>query len=201
MSITDRSTYVIPKWRIMGIVQQTKYLVLKNFHIKKRNKRETLQEILIPIWLIVMLAIVKRRLLTELKPAVRENEIPTAKISSMGLAGLPGIASSKPNIGYVTNNLANAGSVMEIVRNTSKDSAKYVEFNTTDSLIAFYMEHTNLLVGIEFWNGKEKGLAYTLRVPRGRLPLPKNRLVGEYSYTYVHYGIAPTEKRPTGKCK
>ena len=185
----------------MGIVQQTKYLVLKNFHIKKRNKRETLQEILIPIWIIVTLAIVKRRLIMELKPAVRENEIPTAKISSMGLAGLPGIASSKPNIGYVTNNLANAGSVMEIVRNTSKDSAKYVEFNTTDSLIAFYMEHTNLLVGIEFWNGKEKGLAYTLRVPRGQLPLPKNRLVGEYSYTYVHYGIAPTEKRPMGKCK
>ena len=184
----------------MGIVQQTKYLVLKNFHIKKRNKRKTLQEILIPIWLIVMLAIVKR-LLTEPKPAVRENEIPTAKISSMGLAGLPGIASSKPNIGYVTNNLVNAGSVMEIVRNTSKDSAKYVEFNTTDSLIAFYKEHTNLLVGIEFWNGKEKGLAYTLRVPRGRLPLPKKRLVGEYSYTYVHYGIAPIEKCPTGKCK
>ena len=184
----------------MGIVQQTKYLVLKNFHIKKRNKRKTLQEILIPIWLIVMLAIVKR-LLTEPKPAVRENEIPTAKISSMGLAGLLGIASSKPNIGYVTNNLANAGSVMEIVRNTSKDSAKYVEFNTTDSLIAFYKEHTNLLVGIEFWNGKEKGLAYTLRVPRGRLPLPKKRLVGEYSYTYVHYGIAPIEKCPTGKCK
>ena len=165
----------------MGIIQQTKYLVLKNFHIKKRNKRETLQEILIPIWWIVLLVIIRRTIPTELKPAVGENEIPTANISSMGLAGSQGNAGSKPNIGYVTNNLASAGPVMEIVRNASKDGANYLEFNSTNSLLAFYKEHTNLLVGIEFEKGKEKGLAYTLRVPGG-LPSPKNKLVGECSY-------------------
>ena len=127
------------------------------------------------------MVIIRRTIPTELKPAVGENEIPTANISSMGLAGSQGNAGSKPNIGYVTNNLASAGPVMEIVRNASKDGANYLEFNSTNSLLAFYKEHTNLLVGIEFEKGKEKGLAYTLRVPGG-LPSPKNKLVGECSY-------------------
>lgn len=160
----------------MGILQQTKYLVLKNFHIKKRNKRETLQEILIPIWWIVLLVIIRRTIPTEVKPAVGENDIPTANISSIGLAGSSGNASGRPNIAYVTNNLTNAGSVMELVRNASKSAVNYLEFNTTDSMLAYYKEHTNLLVGIEFGKGKEKGLAYTLRVPGG-LPSPKNKLV------------------------
>ena len=160
----------------MPIVQQTKYLVLKNFHIKKRNKRETLQEILVPIWWILLLLIIRTAIKTKVQPAVKENEIPTANISTLGLSNRG--SQGNTSIGYVTNNIPNAVPVMELVINASKDAVDYLHFNNTDSMVSFYMEHSSLLAGIEFAKGKKNGLAYTLLVPGG-LPSPKNKLVGE----------------------
>ena len=175
-SIEGRSVGV--RCNVMGILQQTKYLILKNFHIKKRNKRETLQEILVPIWWILLLLIIRSSIPNKVEPAVKESEIPTANISNTGPQGN---ASKKPNIGYVTNNIPNAGPVMELVINASKDAVNYLEFNSTDSMVAFYKKYSEsrgLLVGIEFAKGGKKGLAYTLRVSEG-LPSPDNKLVGE----------------------
>lgn len=168
----------------MGILQQTKYLIVKNFHVKKRNKRETLQEILIPIWWILLLLLIKLGVRTKELPAVKESEIPTINVSTLGLSNSApqGNATEKPTIGYVINEVPNAVRVMELVQNASKEAVNYLEFNSTDSMLEYYREHgesKGLQVGIEFAKGKKTGVAYTIRLPVKVIPSTKNKLVGE----------------------
>lgn len=169
--------------KIMGILQQTKYLLRKNYHIKKRNKRETLQEILIPIWWILLLLLIKLGVRTKELPAVKDSEIPTFNISTLGLTNpSQGNVSSKPTIGYIINGVPNASPVMELVKNASKDVVNYVEFNSTDSMLDYYRKNSEskgLQVGIEFAKGTKQGLAYTIRVPVANMPSTKDKVVGK----------------------
>lgn len=168
----------------MGILLQTKYLLQKNFHIKKRNKRETLQEILIPIWWILLLLLIKLSVRTKELPAVTDSEIPTNNVSTLGLSNsVPqGNATSKPTIGFVINNVPNADRVMELVQNASNGAVTYLQFNSTDSMANYYRkysESSGLQLGIEFAKSKNKGVAYTIRVPVKAVPSTENKLAGE----------------------
>lgn len=168
----------------MGILQQTKYLLWKNFHIKKRNKRETLQEILIPIWWILLLLLIKLSVPTKEQPAVKDSEIPTNNVSTLGLSNeVPrGNATIKSTIGYVINDVPNAGRVIELVKNASGAAVNYLEFNSTDSMADYYRknsESSGLQLGIEFAKSKKKGVAYTIRVPVKAVPSTEDKLVGE----------------------
>lgn len=170
---------------LMGILLQTKYLLQKNFHIKKRNKRETLQEILIPIWWILLLLVIKLGVQTKELPAVTDNEIPTNNVSTLGLYNsVPqGNAATKPTVGYVINNVPNADRVMELVQNASNSAVSYLEFNSTDSMADYYRRYSEsrsgLQLGIEFAKSKKKGVAYTIRVPVKAIPSTENKLTGE----------------------
>ncbi|XP_078349015.1 cholesterol transporter ABCA5-like isoform X2 [Oculina patagonica] len=168
----------------MAILQQTKYLIVKNFHIKKRNKRETLQEILIPIWWILLLLVIKLGVRTKELPAVKESEIPTINVSTLGLSNSApqGNATEKPTIGYVINEVPNAVRVMELVQNASTGVVNYLEFNSTDSMLEHYRKHgesKGLQIGIEFAKGKKTAVAYTIRLPVAVIPSTKNKLVGQ----------------------
>lgn len=168
----------------MGILQQTKYLIRKNFHIKKRNKRETLQEILIPIWWILLLLLIKLGVQTKKLPAVKDSEIPTMNVSTLGLSEPQGNATEKPTIGYVINDIPNAIRVMELVQNASKGDVNYLEFNSSDSMLEFYRKYSEskrLQVGVEFAKSKKAaGVAYTIRLPVQVIPSTENKLVGEF---------------------
>ena len=168
----------------MGILLQTKYLLQKNFHIKKRNKRETLQEILIPIWWILLLLLIKLSMRTKELPAVTDSEIPTNNVSTLGLFNsVPqGNASTKPTVGYVINNVPNADQVMELVQNISNGAVNYLEFNSTESMADYYRrysESSGLQLGIEFAKSKNKGVAYTIRVPVKAVPSIEDKLTSE----------------------
>ena len=168
----------------MGILLQTKYLLQKNFHIKKRNKRETLQEILIPIWWILLLLLIKLSVRTKELPAVTDSEIPTNNVSTLGLFNsVPqGNASTKPTVGYVINNVPNADQVMELVQNISNGAVNYLEFNSTESMADYYRrysESSGLQLGIEFAKSKNKGVAYTIRVPVKAVPSIEDKLTSE----------------------
>ena len=168
----------------MGILLQTKYLLQKNFHIKKRNKRETLQEILIPIWWILLLLLIKLSVRTKELPPVTDSEIPTNNVSTLGLSAsvAQGNANAKPTIGYVINKVPNAARVMELVINASSGAVNYLEFNSTDSMEDYYRkysEKSGLQLGIEFATSKKEGVAYAIRVPAKAVPLAENKLAGE----------------------
>ena len=168
----------------MGILLQTKYLLQKNFHIKKRNKRETLQEILIPIWWILLLLLIKLSVRTKELPPVTDSEIPTNNVSTLGLSNSApqGNADTKPTVGFVINNVPNADRVMELVQNASNGVVNYLEFNSTDSMADYYRrysESSGLQLGIEFAKSKESGVAYTLRVPVKIVPSMENKLTSE----------------------
>ena len=174
---------------IMGILQQTKYLIRKNFHIKKRNKRETLQEILIPIWWILLLLLIKLGVQTKKLPAVKDSEIPTMNVSTLGLSEPQGNATEKPTIGYVINDIPNAIRVMELVQNASKGDVNYLEFNSSDSMLEFYRKYSEskrLQVGVEFAKSKKAaGVAYTIRLPVQVIPSTENKLVGEFRWFWL----------------
>lgn len=123
-------------------------------------------------------------------PAVRDSEIPTANISTMGPANFgPQGNSSKMNVGFVTNDIPNARRVIELMANYSKAAVNYLEFNSTDSMLDYYRkysESTGFGMGIEFAKGKNKGLAYTLRVTNKAIFNPQSKLVGKSICSIMH---------------
>ena len=169
----------------MGIFKQTKYLLRKNYLIKRRNLRTTLQEVLVPIWWIMLLFVIKLGVKTEELPAVSDSQIPTANISLLGSANFgPQGNSSRTIVGFVTNDIPNARLVIELMNNYTKAAVNYMEFNSTDDMLNHYRkysESTGFGVGIEFAKGKNKGLAYTLRVNNKVIPNVENKLVGKSS--------------------
>lgn len=168
----------------MRILQQTKHLIVKNFHIKKRNKRETLQEILIPIWWILLLLAIKIGVRVKKLPAVNDSEIPTFNVSTLEMPNPApqGNATVKPTVGFVLNNVPNADLVMKLVQSASISVVNYLEFNNTDSMLDYYRKNSEsqgLQIGIEFAKSKKAGVAYTIRVPVKAIPSTESRLVGE----------------------
>ena len=170
----------------MGILHQTKFLLWKNYLIKRRNRRETLQEVLIPIWWILILFAIRFSIRTKELPAINDSQIPVASISSQGPvsleAGPTGGNSNRPIVGYVTNNIPNARLVIDLMQSFSKSAVNYMEFNSTDSMLDYYRKYSESRrfgVGIEFAKGKNVGLAYTLRVNKKLFPNPENKLVGK----------------------
>lgn len=168
----------------MGVLQQTKYLIVKNFHIKKRNKRETLQEILIPIWWILLLLVIKIGVRVKKLPPVNDSEIPTINVSTLEIPNSTpqGNATVKPTVGFVINNVPNADHVMKLVQNASRSVVNYLEFNSTDNMLDYYRKNSEsqgLQIGIEFAKSKKTGVAYTIRVPVKDIPSTESKLVGK----------------------
>ncbi|XP_015768993.1 PREDICTED: ATP-binding cassette sub-family A member 5-like isoform X2 [Acropora digitifera] len=163
----------------MGVLNQTRYLLQKNFIIKKRNKRETLQELLIPLWWTILLLVLKKALYkTGELPAVSDRQIPTVDIFKL----VPRGNTSKSLVGYVTNGLSKASLTIELLKNSSQSEERYVEFNTTDSMLDYYRKYSEsrgFKMGIEFTKGKNQGLAYTLRLSKKNFPKADNKLVGQ----------------------
>lgn len=143
-----------------------------------------MQEILIPIWWILLLLLIKLSVRTKELPAVTDSEIPTNNVSTLGLSNsVPqGNATSKSTIGFVINNVPKADRVMELVQNASNGAVNYLQFNSTDSMANYYRkysESSGLQLGIEFAKSKNKGVAYTIRVPVKAVPSTENKLAGE----------------------
>ncbi|XP_074639186.1 cholesterol transporter ABCA5-like isoform X3 [Acropora palmata] len=163
----------------MGVLNQTKYLLQKNFIIKKRNKRETLQELLIPLWWTILLLVIKKAIYkTAELPAVSDRQIPTVDIFKL----VPRGNTNKSLVGYVTNGLSKASLTIELLKNSSQSEERYVEFNTTDSMLDYYRKYSEsrgFKMGIEFTKGKNQGLAYTLRLSKKNFPKADNKLVGQ----------------------
>ena len=167
----------------MGILKQTKYLLRKNYLTKRRNLRETLQEVLIPIWWVLILFVMKVTIPSTKLPAVKDSDIPTFDISTLG-PPKPGPQgnTSRFIVGYVINDIPNARRVIELINNISGKAVNYVEFNNTDSMLDYYRkysESTGFAIGIEFAKGKSEGMAYTLRVSKKSIPNTENKLVGK----------------------
>ena len=113
-----------------------------------------------------------------------DSEIPTNNVSTLGLLNsVPqGNAATKPTVGYVINNVPNADRVMELVQNISNGAVNYLEFNSTDSMADYYRrysESSGLQLGIEFAKSKNKGVAYTIRVPVKAVPSIEDKLTSE----------------------
>ena len=167
----------------MGILRQTKYLLRKNYLIKRRNLRETLQEVLVPIWWVVLLLVIGLSIPKQKLAPVRDSDIPTFNVSALApsSSGREGFI-----VGYVVNDIQNASRVIENMNNFS-GKVSYLEFNNTDSMLDYYRkysESTGFEMGIEFAKGKSDKMAYTLHVgtKSASIPNPEERLTGKCLY-------------------
>ena len=175
--------------REMGVLNQTKYILRKNYLIKRRNLRETLQEVLIPIWWILILFAIRLGVKSKELPVVKDSEIPIANVSSPGLTSFGSQSNSSRAIGYVINDVPNARLVIELISNHSKAAVNFIEFINSDSMLDYYRKYsasTGFSLGIEFAKGKNKGLAYTLRVSKKEFPKPDEWLVGKVAFILLH---------------
>lgn len=167
----------------MGLLHQTKFLLRKNYLTKRRNLRQTLQEVIIPIWWILILFVIKLSVRTKELPAVKDSEIPVATISQQGPVSFgPSGNSSRPIVGYVTNDVPNARQAIDLIKN-SNSAVNFMEFNSTGSMLDYYKDYSEsrgFAVGIEFSKGKNVGLAYTLRVNKKLFPDPEKKLYGKF---------------------
>lgn len=179
----------------MGVLNQTKYILRKNYLIKRRNLRETLQEVLIPIWWILILFAIRLGVKSKELPAVKDSEIPIANVSSPRLASFGSQGNSSRAIGYVINDVPNARLVIELISNHSKAvkaAVNFMEFNNSDSMLDYYRKYsasTGFALGIEFAKGKNKGLAYTLRVNKKEFPKPDEWLVGKLAFALCEFKL------------
>ena len=167
----------------MGILRQTKYLLRKNYLIKRRNLRETLQEVLVPIWWVVLLLVIGLSIPKQKLAPVRDSDIPTFNVSALApsSSGREGFI-----VGYVVNDIQKARRVIENMNNFS-GKVSYLEFNDTDSMLDYYRkysESTGFEMGIEFAKGKSDKMAYTLHVGKKSAPIPnpEERLTGKCLY-------------------
>ena len=166
----------------MGVLNQTKYILRKNYLIKRRNLRETLQEVLIPIWWILILFAIRLGVRSKELSAVSDSEIPIFNVSSPGPMSFGPQGNASRSIGYVINDIPNARLVIELMSNYSKAAVNFMEFNNSNSMLDYYRkysESTGFALGIEFAKGKNKGMAYTLRINKKQFPKSDEWLVGK----------------------
>ena len=129
-----------------------------------------------------MLFLIKLGVRTTELPAISDGEIPSSVISTSGSVNdKPKNNSVEPTVGYVTNDLTTACTVMDFVTNYSAgNGVAFVAFNSSDSMVEFYRKHSeSMKVGLEFKKGKKQGLAYTIRVDPRSMPSPETKLTGK----------------------
>ena len=145
----------------MGIVHQTKVLLRKNYHIKRRNYKETLQEVLVPIYWILLLLVIKLGVRAKVLPSLSSDKIPTCNLmnrtsgkcfptysplpnasENLNTASISGFSdgSTKRRImlGYVTNGDKRAVEVINMLSNRTRNEIAYREFSSSDDMALFY---------------------------------------------------------------
>ena len=195
----DMTQLLVRAWtaqrgNIMGVWHQTKYLLRKNFHIKKRNKRETLQELLIPIWWIIILIVIKLGVKMEEQPAIKEGDITgyplNANSSASGANSY--VANTNATVGVViASEVSSFGSeLFGLLSKHSPSAVSYMRFNTTTEMIDYYRENdkdSNFGAGIYFWKADDDSLAYTLFVREENFPDLKTQLVGPGKWFRIEF--------------
>ena len=165
----------------MGIWHQTKYLLRKNFQIKKRNKRETLQELLIPIWWVLLLLVIKLGVKTKEEPAVEDGNIP--RFNLLSNTGGNSTNASVSLVGVVVEKaISKAGfQVVALLKKHSPPTVRYKGFNSSLEMVDYYKKYSESKkfgVGILFREAANKSIGYTIFVPVKDLPDVKTKLVG-----------------------
>lgn len=166
----------------MSILKQTYFLLKKNFQIKKRHKRLTFQEIIVPIYWLAILVIIKKTTKVNVQPAINSDEIPTQAVAaqSMPPGGNSTSNSTMPLIGIVTDNDPLCEQVFSVVRNVTEARTNYKRFKTSEEMVNFYKEHgesTKMGLGFVFKKDKQYGVSYTIRAAEGILPKPSEKFV------------------------
>lgn len=168
----------------MSILRQTYFLLRKNFQTKKRHKKLTFQEVIIPIYWVLILLIIRLTVKVKDLPAVPSEQIPRYNLGIQNGGGggsIPRNMSSKQVVGVVTNNDSQAEQVLSVIKNLSSSTTEYKEFNSSDEMLDYYRTYGDSLkfgMGIIFEKDKTGGISYTLRMAEAIVPDLTTKLVG-----------------------
>ena len=164
----------------MSILRQTYFLLRKNFQTKKRNKKLTLQEVIIPIYWVLILLIIRLTVKVKDLPAVPSEQIPKYDLGTQH-GGTRNNLSSRPLVGVITNGDVQAKEVFTVIKDLSSSTTEYKEFNTSDEMLDYYREYgesSQFGMGIVFEKDKDTGgITYTLRMSEAIVPDLKTKTV------------------------
>lgn len=142
----------------MGLfMRQLYYMLYKNFLFKIRNKRQTVMEILIVLYFVMLLVIVKKTTPHDTEKAVTESEQILFKVNDKAM-----------KIGFVKK--TGGKFVDDLVRSVqSETNLTFYEFDSEDKMDDFYKhdkDKKNFSTGILFeYNTSSHELSYTIKTP------------------------------------
>ncbi|KAL3876747.1 hypothetical protein ACJMK2_034544 [Sinanodonta woodiana] len=140
---------------------QFKALVWKNFLLKKRNKKETIQEFLMPIYFILILAMIKFFIKPQTVPQLTDFPV-TDLFSNSFHPNLSKILVS-PNETYVHNIMSKAGDVLKDVLGKSPE---FEYFTSKLDAEKKYKANSNAVsAGVIFDYDRQGKFSYVIRMP------------------------------------
>lgn len=167
----------------MGIFRQTFYLLKKNFQIKRRHKRLTFQEIIVPIYWLLILVIIKLTTKIDVKPAIDSKDIPIQSLNAHQ-AGRPNVlanTSMSPLVALVTDGDPKCEKVVAELKNVTASRTNYIRFNTSDEMLNYYKKHgekSNMGLAFVFKKEKDLGISYTMHLADGIAPKLTTKTIG-----------------------
>lgn len=163
----------------MTIFEQTKHLLYRNYLLKIRNKKETLLEIFLPIFFMLMLASIRATIPVRDEPAIERSEIPTFSL----FRDFPLFANndnSTPTVAFVSNNLTKVKEVMNVLRSHADGRVNFTESESVQLMTDTYRsQREKYSFGLVFEASESSylGLKYTLLSPYKNQPNTRDTLV------------------------
>ncbi|XP_052276886.1 ABC-type organic anion transporter ABCA8B-like isoform X3 [Dreissena polymorpha] len=140
-------------------------LIWKNFLLKKRNKKQTIQEFLMPLYFILILALIRR--VSKPNPLPQIPSFPTYDITNTSLLN-PDLGSYilvVPDTNYTQTVMAEVAKIL--ISDFNIPDIKLRFFNSNENATASYLINaTNIIGGVTFdLSSASNNLSYAIRVP------------------------------------
>ncbi len=167
---------------IMGLAHQVKYLLYRNFLIKRRNIKATAYEAISVLYFVAILAVLKKFTIKQtIYPPIKDAAIPSFPVFQPRGAAVPSNASTvfkqpPKTIGYVFlpgSNITEGDRVITKLENATKTyGIKFAKFPTEKDLQAAHKASPqDISIGLVMdINGKKNVANYTIKVPFTSVP-------------------------------
>lgn len=179
----------------MTVLQQTKHLLYRNYLLKMRNKKETLQEILLPIFLMLLLAGIRATFQTRDEPAIERKYMPKFSLLRHFPLFVNG-SKATPTVAFVSNNLKKASDIVAVLRAYAGSRLNFTDGKSVQEMTASYRtQKKKFAFGIVFEESKTSylGVKYTLLSPYKNQPSTIQKLIeiGKESLNRVVFPLPP----------
>ena len=162
----------------MGVLKQVRYLLYRNFLLKKRNKKQTAWEVISVLYFVAILATLRKfAIRPKTDPAISDSAIPKFAVyrNKLNMTVFPVVGFPPPSIGYVLpKGSSEVNGEQLIARLKPYIHTNFKKFQSEKELEdAHKSASNNFTVGLILnVNTAERTVDYTIKVPYNKVPDP-----------------------------